>query len=220
MQFTINLAGTSTWTRQQTAGKYLVLVGTGAASSVELRIMRGGQPLEEIRTAGRGFKARMADAGGFDAVELRAAQSCAVELVISDGLVDFDFLTGAAVQASIVGLPLPVSNDRGAPGNPMSVTAVTVNDAPATSATNAAAVAVTSAGAVVVAADAATRELRLANLGPDPVAIGAAGVTWAQRVIVLEAGDVWVETRGANLAWSAITDAGKAASVTVQRVKA
>jgi hypothetical protein len=31
---------------------------------------------------------------------------------------------------------------------------------------------------------------------------------------------MWIEDRGANLAWSAITDAGKAASVTAQEVTA
>ncbi|RVU46100.1 hypothetical protein [Rubrivivax rivuli] len=77
-----------------------------------------------------------------------------------------------------------------------------------------------SAGQVIAAANAARRTLRICNLGPDPVAIGAAGLTWAQRCIVLLAGDVWVEDRGGNLAWSGICEAGKNASVTWQGVNA
>jgi hypothetical protein len=52
------------------------------------------------------------------------------------------------------------------------------------------------------------------------VAIGPAGLTWAKRVIVLDVGDVWIEDRGANLAWSAICDAAKTASVTWQGITA
>jgi hypothetical protein len=37
---------------------------------------------------------------------------------------------------------------------------------------------------------------------------------------VLEAGDLWIEESAANLAWFGITDAGGAASVTVQQVLA
>lgn len=63
------------------------------------------------------------------------------------------------------------------------------------------------------------RSVRFTNLGPDPVAIGAAGLTWAKRCIVLNAGDTWVEDTASNLAWVAITEsAGKTASITTNEV--
>ena len=148
----------------------------------------------------------MSDGRRYAGVEGVGAGGAQVRVVISDGAVDFDFVTGSTVT---VGNTL---------GNPVPVTAVTVSDAPAVSASNGAPVACSAVAAVIVAANANRRELRLANIGTDPVAIGAAGITWANRCIVLNTGDVWVETRGANLAWSGITDAAKSASVTRQEV--
>lgn len=219
MQFTINLqAGARS--RQETAGRFFLILSTGAATTVEVALMRGNLELERIRTASRGFKARV-PGDGFTHVELIAGTNAQAEIIISDGLVDFDFFAGAAVQATITGpLPLPVSNDRGTPGNLLHVTGVSLADTPATSLNEPAAIAVNDTVDVLVAANANRRALRVANLGPDPVAIGSAGITWARRVIVLEAGDVWIEDRAANLAWSGITDAAKAASVTVQEVLA
>ena len=216
MQFTINLQP-GQWHRQDTPGRLFVLIDTGAVSAVELRLMRGNQELESIRTAMRGTKARTPE--GFTHIELRASAPTACELVISDGAVDFDVVNGATVKVT-ADTPLQVSNDRGSPGNLLHVVGVSVADAPATAITNAAAVACGPAAVVVAAANANRRGLRFLNLGPDPVAIGAAGITWAARCVVLEVGDMWVEDRAANLAWSAITDAGKAASVTAQGVTA
>ncbi len=51
------------------------------------------------------------------------------------------------------------------------------------------------------------------------MAIGPAGGTWANRAKVLEVGDGFIEDRGGNLAWYGVTDAGKTASVGVERVK-
>jgi hypothetical protein len=210
MQYTLNLAA---GVRQTTEvrGKLLAVLSTGTASSVVLTVWRGSNPIEELQTAQRGFKARMVDGGQFTRLDVTAPTACTVVLYVSDGSVDFDFVGTASS-------PIPVSNDRGSPGLPMTVTGVTINDAPATSVTNNAAVAVTSAGAAIVGAASTRREMRVSNLGPDQVAIGAPGVTWAARCIVLAPGDMWVESRGANLAWSAITNAGTSASVTVQEV--
>lgn len=205
MQFTINLSA-GVRQRQQTAGRLFVLISTGAATSLGVALYRNSYPLEEISQATRGFKARTVDPEGFSYVDLLAPVDCQVSFVISDGAVDFDFVSGSTVT---------VGNG---PGNPVSVTAVTVADAPAVSASNGAAVACSAVEAVIVAANANRRELRLCNIGADPVAIGQAGVTWAARCLVLNPGDVWVETRGANLAWSGITAAAKSASVTRQEV--
>ncbi len=202
-----------------TAGRFFLLVDTGAASSIEVKLDLPGQNDELIQQARAGFRARLMTAR-FARVFLMAAVDCQVEIIISDNDVDFSFRDGAEVNATIVNpLPVPVSTDRGTgPGNLLYVTGVSINDAPAVAVSANAAVAAGPVSAVVAAADANRRELRFQNLGPDPVALGPAAMTWAQRVIVLQPGDIWTETRAANLAWSAITDAAKAASVSWQGV--
>lgn len=83
---------------------------------------------------------------------------------------------------------------------------------------NNAALAITAAGAAIANAVPARRSVRFTNLGPDPVAIGAPGLLWVNRCVVLNAADSWVEETGANLAWFAITEATRTASVTAQEV--
>lgn len=202
----------NTWGVLGVLGRYVAIIDTGSVADVELRLYRGAMLLEHLTTARRNTKARIDD--GFDRVELRSTGTPTVQIVISDGAVD--------VSAPIATLtdPLPVSNDRGSPGNLLHVAGVTVADAPATALDNAAPVACSATIATIANADATRRALRIFNIGPDPVAIGAAGLTWANRTLVLEAGEGWNEERAANLAWSAITDTGMSASVTTQRVRA
>lgn len=201
--------------RQDVSAKNLVLLETGAASQVDLSVAVSGFSEEELRGVKRGLNMRTP---GFTSITLLSAVDTTVELIATIAAIDVNYLEGATVKTIPQGVTL-VSNDRGGPGNPMNVTAVTVNDSPAVSATNNAPVAVTPGGQVVALAAATRRELRFLNTGPDPIAIGAAtGLTWATRVIVLEMGDLWVEARGANLAWSAVCDAGKSGSLNVQEV--
>jgi hypothetical protein len=203
--------------RVEIAGRHFLILDTGAASSLELWIYRGTDELEYIRTAKRGFKARVPE--GFTHLALKSTVDATCEVVISNGVVDFDFISGTSVQATIVGpIPVPVSNDRGSPGNPMSVTAVTVADSPATSSPDNAAVACTAVAAAILAADATRRQIVFTNIGADDVALGAAGITWAKRCIILKSGDSFVEERAANLAWYGICDAAKTASVTTKTV--
>jgi hypothetical protein len=200
-------------------GRLLLVTDTGVAPTIALKIVIALQNDEEISEAARGFKAKL-EVGRFSDVELLSTVDTTVKIIVSDNDIDFNVFDGATVKALIQGLPLPVSNDRGTPGNLLFVSGVSISDAPATSVTNGAPVAVTSAGQVLVAADATRREVRFINLGPDPVAIGPAAMTWAQRVVVLNVNDVWIETRGANLAWSGICNAATTASVGVQGVLA
>jgi hypothetical protein len=219
MQITVNLkAGKAV--PVAISGTYFLLMETGTAASLALEFMDGARQLESLQTAKRGTKARPA-AGRFTQVNITAAVDTTAQVVISDGAVDIDVFDGASVAATIEGLPLPVSLDRGTPANPLNVTAFSVADSPAQSITDAAPVAVTSAALATLATASATRRgLRLYNQGPDPVAIGGGALTWARRAIVLEAGDTWEETKGANLEWRAICDAGKTATVGVQGVSA
>lgn len=215
MQHNINLAaGVKTSVGLQ--GSYLVMYDMGASGVLEVAVFAGNEELERITEAARGMSL---EGTRFDKIELTAANDCTVKLIVSDGRIRMGTSDGANVNATIIGQPIDVVNDRGAPANPVYVSGITYSDAPATSNTNAAPVACSPVIASVAAADATCKSLRLCNLGPDPVAIGAAGLTWANRAVVLDVGDVWLEDRGANLAWYAITDAAKSANVTVQRVK-
>lgn len=203
--------------RVQATGSYAAIIITGASTPVSVAIKIGNQLVEELRTVGRSLTVRTDTP--FSAVELRAAVDTVCEVVVTNGRVTVDTLDGSTIKVT-ADTPLPVSNDRGTPGNLLHVAGVTLADAPATAIASAAPIACGPAGVVIAVADATRRELRFTNLGPDPVALGGAGQTWANRCLVLEVGDTWVEDRAANLAWSGVTDAGKAASVTTQRVTA
>lgn len=217
-QIQVNLKANKT-ADQGVSGTYVVLLDTGTAGVLELSLYNGNRELEKIRTARRGFKARTTEP--ITRVFLTSAVDTTVELVVSDGTVDIDGTDGANVTASIADLPLPVRNDRGTPATPMHVVGVSLSDAPGTAIVDGTAVAVNETLDLICAADANARDLRITNHGPDPMAIGGAGLTWAKRVIVLEAGDTWQETKGANLAWYGITEtAGKTASANHQRVNA
>jgi hypothetical protein len=157
-----------------------------------------------------------------ETIVLIAPVDCEVTLLTSNQNIDFNFSDGLKVTATIdpSQLPLATANDKGAPGNPVYVSGITYSDAPATALIDNVAVSVTATGAAVLAALGTRKSIRFANLGPDPVAIGFTGITWAKRSIVLNAGDVWLEDRAANMAWAAITDTAKTASVTAQEVRA
>lgn len=203
------------------AGRFFMLLDLGVASSIYVKLDMPGRNDEELVDARRGTKVRLLGDDGFKGIELLSTVTATVQFIVSQNEIDFDFFAGANVSATIAGpLPLPVSNDRGSPGNLLHVAGVTVADAPATSLNEPAAVAVNDTLDALVVANANRRAVRFTNLGPDPVAIGGAALTWAKRVIVLELGDTWNEERAANLAWSGITNAGLSASITVQEVLA
>lgn len=197
-------------------GSYFSILETGSAGFVGMRIMRGSQEVEQVRTARRGLQARVREK--FNSVELRSTIDTTVEVIVSDGEVEVDSTDGASVLATIANTPLPVVNDRGTPGVPMHVVGLTANDAPATGMAEPAAVAVNAAITPLVGADVTRRSVRFHNQGANPVAIGGAGLTWAKRAIVVQPGDIWIEDRAGNLALYAICDAGQATTVGVQGV--
>lgn len=215
MQVTVNLTA-GIRARQLMGGRYLAVADTGAAESIELSIWSGNTELEHLRTAKRGTKARLPELR-FSHIELVASVDTAVELIISEGLVDIDFSEGATVH--IADLPLPVANNRGASiGAPVFVSGITYDDTPAASIDEAGPAAVTDAPAVFLAANVDRKGFRVVNMGPDDVAIGGPGLTWAKRVIVLGEAFGWEERDGGPLAWSAVCDTGNTATLNVQEV--
>lgn len=215
MQYTINIPANQE-IRAQISGRTLALLSTGAAASVDIKIEITGFAVEELRGQKRGFKVRTP---GFDGVRLFSTVATTIEVFTSVADIELS-LEGQTVSANITNTPLAVVPDRGAPGNPVYVSGVTYTDAPATSMLNTGPVAVAAVAVSVMAANAARKAARFTNVGTDAVALGATGITWAKRCIVLEPGDVWSEDSAANLQWFAICDTAKTASVNVQEVMA
>lgn len=224
--------------RQALQGMVFVLLDTGAATGINLKVEMGGVTVEELRNVKRGLRLKAPAGAMFTSVSLLSEVNCTVEAFASVADLSINYQEGSTVNANILGTvpvsvtgqpldvtvtgqPLAVVPDRGAPGMPVHVVGLTYSDAPATAITDGAAVAVTHAATALIAANAARKRARFSNLGPDAVTLGTTGHTWAKRCIVLEAGDMWLEDDAANLAWVAITEtAGKTASVTVQEVSA
>lgn len=218
MQYSITLlAGIKK--RQEFTGQTLVILETGAAATIDMSVELNGFSMEDFRGIKKNFKL---NSPLFNGASFTASVDCTIEVIVSNANISIDNPDGVSVKAQLTGtdVPLAVVNDRGAPGTPLYVSGITYADAPAVTLVDNAAVAVTSAGAAIVAANAARRALRFTNIGTDPVAIGFTGITWAKRCIVIQPGDTWNEERAANLAWAAICDATKTASVTTQEVRA
>lgn len=220
MQYTLNLlAGVPA--RVGYRGRVFVLMDTGAASSLAVKLIvpgGGDRNDEEIAEATRGFGVKL-NGARFERVELTSIVNATVKFIVSDNDVDFNVFDGATVNAVITANPLPVQNDRGTPANLMHVTGVSLSDAPATLVNNLPTVACSPVIALVKAANVNCRKARFTNFGPDPVALGGLGLTWATRGLVLEMGDTWSEDMAGNLAWYAITDAGDTATVGVQEIE-
>lgn len=205
------------------SGRFFTVITNSTFQAIRFRVMRGSDVLDDF-TTDRRFAIKYEKS--FTRIEFRSVGSGALDFHVSDAVVDVDFADRTTVSAQIINpsipvtaaAPLAVVPDRGAPGNPMYVSGITYSDAPATAFDEPAPVAVNDTLDLLCAANAARRSVRFRNLGPDPVAIGGAGLTWAKRVVVLDVDDVFIETRGANLAMYAITDTGRSASVTVQGV--
>lgn len=217
MQVTVHLqAGKRE--RQESRGSYfLILDDAGTGAVVDTTFRHNTQVIEEIRTAKRGTKARMAH-GQFTAVEMVADRDCVLEVIISDGAVDIDMFAGANVNATIVGTPVPVSNDRGSAANPVFINGAFAGRTPAAALVDDAPAAIGAALSAIVAANPNRIRLVFNNTGANPVALGGAGITWAHGSMVLQPGDIWVEDTAPNLAWYGICDVALASTIAVQEV--
>lgn len=219
MQYNLTLAAGQSL-RQQTSGSFFLLQAIGAATSVDIQFFVNAQTAEHITTAGRGLKAKLGGGQRFSEIVITSAVATTVSFIISDGLVDISQLDGANVFVNNNGTPIQTANDRGSAGNPVFINgtvaglpaaAVIVNDAPA---------AITAAFSAIVALNVNRVSLRMTNTGGNVVALGAAGLTFANGAILLQPGDTWIEERAANLAWGGICGAALASTIAFQEVTA
>jgi hypothetical protein len=205
------------WFAHIEGNTFLLSVATGP---VDIYFLREGRVVGHKIGAVQGYKAK--PEGGFEAFRVTSASVQQITVDIAKGDVDETNSPTAiaeAIDTLLRATPLDVSNDRGTPGNLMHVTGVSLADAPATAINNLPTVACGPVAVLIKPANVDCRKARFVNLGPDPVAIGGAGITWATRSLVLEAGDTWPEDIAGNLAWYGITDAGDAATVGVQEIE-
>lgn len=215
MQYQITLtAGVEK--RQEFTGQTLVILDTGAATSIDMKVEIAGYAVEELRGVKRGLKMQTP---GFTGAKFTASVDCTIEVIVSAANISVNYQEGSTVNANILGT-VPVSNDLGSLAAPLHVVGVTYSDAPATARNDNAATAAGPVAVQLLAANANRKEIRIMNVSGDEIAIGGAGITWAKRVIVLAAGDSFFDDKAAALAVYAITDAAKAASVTTQEVLA
>lgn len=188
---------------QPLRGKNILIKDTGAAAQVAL-VLLGASLQDRIDIGNVGSYFSVTADTAFSGLELTSAVPCTVEVLVTEFKIQA--LDGANLTVTIGpgSIPLQVREDV------------------ASAAIDNAAVAVTDAGAVLIAANPLRKSARFNNIGTSAVVIGAAGITWAKRVIVLQPGDAYFEAHGANLSWSAITDVApnNSASVTVQEVLA
>jgi hypothetical protein len=220
VQYTLNLPA-NTPIRQGTSGSFFLLTDIGAASSIDVQFNVHSQVAEHITQAKRGLKAALHGGDTFTGIVFQSAVACVITFIISNGVVDISQLDGANVNATIANaFPLPVSNDRGSPGSPIFVNGTISGNPTAAALVNDAPVAMTAAFASIVAANANRVSIRFTNTGANVVALGAAGLTFANGAILLQPGDTWVEERAANLAWGGICGAGLASTIAVQEVMA
>lgn len=216
MQRTIQLkAGIPT--SIEVRGRQFLALSWSVSTRTTFTIYQGSVIVQEFDTTRR-FEVTLPEE--FGRVVVTAAADTVLEFIISDGSVRFDYADGIAVNATIVGQPIAVVPDRGAPGNPVYVSGITYSDAPATVGEGFPQANLTSALATIWGANSTARSLRMTNFGPDPCAIGPnADLTWGTRCIVLDVGDTWVETRAPNLQWYGICDEGKTARLGKQRIR-
>lgn len=220
MQYTLNLPA-NTPIRQGTSGSFFLLTDIGVATSIDVQFKVHAQVAEHITQAKRGLKATLPHGQHFTGIEFLSTVACLITFVISDGLVDISQLDGANVNATIANaFPLAVSNDRGSAGNPVYINGTVAGLPAALAIVNDAPVAMTAAVTNIVAANANRVSLRMTNTGSQVIALGAAGLTYANGAILLQPGDTWIEERAANLAWYGICNTGLASTLAVQEVTA
>ena len=88
----------------------------------------------------------------------------------------------------------------------------------ATVVANEAPVPVTAVAAVFLPASATRRGFRVKNVLESPIAIGGAGLTFANAAVLIQPGETWLESEAPGAAWSAICDAGMASTLNIQTV--
>lgn len=189
----------------------MVLIGD-ASGAVDMIVRQRGSEIFRALGANKGLKVR--PVMGFDEVEVQNNGGAAVALEL--------YVTSADVDVQIDRAPLTDTQLRASPVNVNAVGAtltasnVTIGLC-ATAADSTAALASNGAVTNFCAANTARRILRVKNIGSADVALTSNGVTaFANAVIVLQPGELWVESEAPGAAWYARTDGTAASAIAYQ----
>ena len=225
--------------RANVPGRVILIDDLGGAPGLDVMPNYGGRDLPNMPDRKKAFKFMEP----FDGVTLKAAVDCNVGLFLSASEVSLGFADGSAVSVSgqvaiTNGVAQRVPVDIG--GGTVTVTAdnVGINNSDAAAIpvrvpagqtlptktymaqtiANGVPVAVGAAAGALVAADVARRGLRVKNVGANAVALGGAGITFGEAVIVVQPGETWYESEAAGAAWYCTCDAGLASSLNIQTI--
>lgn len=226
-------------------GKTIFITKSSVGPALTLELVTGQSESSKLENIGKGLM--VTPVGGFDGIKLSSAVNADVDFVITDGGFSIAFNEDPSVIGNTDANPIPVrvaSGERmpvdigggtvtvtadnvgvsNTDANPIPVkqvagTSFAVLPAQAATVTNVAPVAAADAESVLIAADATRRGLRIKNAGGNPVAIGGAGITWANAAIVIQPGETWNENEAAAAAWQCICDAGQSSTLNIQVVK-
>lgn len=216
----ITITGSIFYIKSSTAGEVLTV-----------EFVNGSAQGAKVQNVGKGFKA--APASRFDGVRITASVETQVEFIISDGGIDFAFNTDDIIIGNDDSRALPV---RTPPGQPLMVhldealeigsVTITNDDSEAIPVRHQALLAIVPAApvnvamvATLISADATLRILQIRNSHPTAtLAIGGPTVTVADAAILLQPGDIWIESDAAGASWYAISS-GPVISVKIQGLK-
>lgn len=216
-------------------GVLLLIDSPGDAGAVDVALMKNGTPGATMAGRKGGFR----HMGAFDGVQLTSATATTVTMFLSFEDVNLgtnqleisnsaanpvNVLFGGTV-APVIGTisnteaqAIPVVQKAGTIFTVEQATEVDTRNYQATAVTNVAPFAVTAAAGVFLAAAPTRRGFRIRNTGDNPVAIGGAGITFANAAVVLQAGETWNENEAPGAAWSCLCDAGLASNLNIQTI--
>jgi hypothetical protein len=193
-------------TRITAAGRVILVDSTGAADSIDITPMRGGQELRLIPDRQKAFKCHV----DFDAVVFQAPVDCTVGVFLSMTDVSLGFADGMLLKVSG---DVSVTNDPDNPV-PVSLQGGTVNVTATNVGINNQLTIITdfvpaSVGIerVQLVGDPTQKRLRIRNgHGTAVLAIGGPNLSLANAAIKLQPGDMWIEEDAPGATWYAISD--------------
>lgn len=227
--------------RRDIIGKLLLIDSCGDAGAVDVQMLVNGSPEVVMPNRLEGFR-RVA---AYDGVILTAAVDTIVRVFLSMEDVQLGVnkleITNDDVSAlpvrNVPGQPLAV-NFAGVVNPVLGVVTVDNTDAEAIpivqkanhifkvdaltyqaqAVVNVAPVAVSAVASVFLAYLATRRGFRIRNTGENAIAIGGAGLTFANAAVLIQPGETWNENEAPAAAWSCICDAGFDSTINIQTI--
>lgn len=190
--------------RAGVGGKVLLIDSLGAASGVDVQIIKASREFPVMKDRKQAFKYVV----DFDDVLFTAAVDCTIAVFLTNADVDLGFSASSLVQ---VAGSIAITNDAGHPvpvnigGATITASNVSINN----NLTTISNIAPVTAGLAqtLLSNDATLKRLRVRNSHATAViAIGANGVTMANGAVQIQPGDVWDEDDAPGATWYVISD--------------